>query len=30
MFNKKDAKSFALIYPVAEPKNFGAGFVLNF
>lgn len=30
MFNKKDAKSFALIYPVAEPKNLGAGFVLNF
>lgn len=30
MFNKKDAKSFALMYPVVEPRNFGAGFVLNF
>ncbi len=30
MFNKKDAKSFALMYPVVESRNFGAGFVLNF
>lgn len=30
LFNKKDSKSFTMIYPVADGKNFGAGLVLNF
>ncbi|NML56233.1 phosphatase PAP2 family protein [Chryseobacterium cheonjiense] len=30
LFNKKDSKSFTMIYPVADGKNFGAGMVLNF
>jgi len=30
LFNKKDSKSFTVIYPVADGKNFGAGMVLNF
>ncbi|WP_312900119.1 phosphatase PAP2 family protein [Chryseobacterium taichungense] len=29
-FNKKDSKSFTMIYPVLDSKNFGAGMVLNF
>ena len=30
LFNKKESKNITLIYPVLEPKNLGAGFVLNF
>lgn len=30
LFNKKESKNITLIYPVLEPKNFGAGLVLNF
>lgn len=30
LFNKEDSKSFTMIYPVADGKNFGAGLVLNF
>lgn len=30
LFNKQDSKSFTMIYPVADGKNFGAGLVLNF
>lgn len=29
-FNKPDSKSFTMIYPVSDSKNFGAGLVLNF
>lgn len=30
LFNKKESKNITLIYPVLQPKNLGAGFVLNF
>lgn len=30
LFNKKESKNITLIYPLLEPKNLGAGFVLNF
>lgn len=30
LFNKNDSKSFTIIYPVADGKNFGAGLILNF
>ena len=30
LFNKKESKNITFIYPVLEPKNLGAGLVLNF
>ncbi|MFN4362882.1 phosphatase PAP2 family protein [Chryseobacterium hispalense] len=30
LFNKQDSKSFVMIYPVVDSKNFGGGLVLNF